>query len=74
MTVAARDLARRLDRLALKARPVFIWISAEDTQEEIAARAAQLGPAERRNVQFIGWQDAADVMQEAVAFITNLHV
>jgi len=54
--VAARDLARRLDRLAPKARPVFIWINSEDTQEDIAARVAQLEPAERRNVQLIGWE------------------
>jgi hypothetical protein len=53
---------------------VFIWISAEDTHDEIAARVHPLETTDRRNVQFIGWQDAADAMQEAVAIITNRQV
>jgi hypothetical protein len=57
-----------------KAWPVFIWINAENTQEDIAARVAQLTPAERPNIQFIGWQDVADVMQDAVRFVMLRHV
>jgi hypothetical protein len=65
----ARALIRRLDRLAPKAQPVFVWVKADDAQDEIAAKIRHLPAAERRNVQFIGWQDAADAMQWAIAMI-----
>jgi hypothetical protein len=54
---------------APQARPAVIWISAEDTQRDIADRVVQLGVAERRNVQFIGRQDATDIMQEVAGLV-----
>jgi hypothetical protein len=52
--MAMRDLSRRLDRLAARrptSRPALGWIEPDATQEEIAARLADLGPG----AQLLTW-------------------